>query len=94
VAEKRKQAAEKRRSEDAKKKTDATQKTNTAKKTPVKPPEEPMSLPPRRAAEPRLGTSNPVEVAATTDMAWADEVGANVVRVGVRFSRPGMFEVW
>jgi hypothetical protein len=53
-----------------------------------------MSLPPIRATEPRLGTSNPVEVAATTDMVGTDEVGGKVVRVGVRFSETGMLEVW
>jgi hypothetical protein len=51
-------------------------------------------MPPRRAAEPRLKASNPVEVAVTTDMLGADEVGGKVVRVGVRFSVTGVFEVW
>jgi hypothetical protein len=64
------------------------------KKTTCDTPEEPMSLPPRRAAEPRLGTSNPVNVPAATDMVGADEGGSEVVRIGMRFSGTGVFTIW
>jgi hypothetical protein len=53
-----------------------------------------MILPPRRAADPRLGTSNSVKVPAATDIVGAAEGGGELVRVGVRFSGTGVLEVW
>jgi hypothetical protein len=40
-----------------------------------------------------MGTSNPVKFPAAPDMVGADEGGGEVVRVGVRFSGTGVFEV-
>jgi hypothetical protein len=94
LAEKSKQAEEKAGVEDAKKKHDATKKTDTARKTTRETPEAPMNLPPRRAAESRLGTCNPVEVSAVPDMVGADEGDGEVARFGLRFSGAGVFAIW
>jgi hypothetical protein len=53
-----------------------------------------MSLPPRRAAESRLGTRNPVEVSAVPDMVGPEEGDGEVARFGLRFSGAGVFVIW